>query len=125
MGVLSTLTMDTIDAKHLIKEALLSGALTNDQLAAMVVPIIESKGYNCTVVDANCDTDETKQELLDSGVITDTKQLFVIEAKPLRGILTALNGPDHYIRELQYTRNLPGNKNPIDELTDSYNRNLD
>jgi hypothetical protein len=42
-----------------------------------------------------------------------------VSAKDLRDILRALNGPPHYIRELQAIRSL-GNS-PIDRLIEQYN----
>ena len=45
-----------------------------------------------------------------------------VDAESLRKILTALNGPSYFIREIQATRNLPGRKNPIDILTDEFNQ---
>ena len=42
-----------------------------------------------------------------------------VNAAALKRVLIALNGPAHYIRELQATRNLP--LNPIEILTDDYN----
>lgn len=44
-----------------------------------------------------------------------------VNAKALRQVLEALNGPGHYIRELQVTRDLPGVENPIDTLTCEFN----
>lgn len=47
-----------------------------------------------------------------------------VTASALHDLLLALNGPDHYIREIQATRNLNklmGKTNPIDQLTDEYN----
>lgn len=43
-----------------------------------------------------------------------------VSAKALHRVLGALVGPSHYIRELQATRNLPG-ENPINTLIDEYN----
>lgn len=45
----------------------------------------------------------------------------LVDAEALRQVLDALNGPGHYIRELQVTRNLPGNNNPINTLVEQYN----
>lgn len=42
-----------------------------------------------------------------------------VSAAALREILQALNGPGHCIRELQFTRSLPGN--PIDTLIAEFN----
>lgn len=44
-----------------------------------------------------------------------------VNAVALRRVLQALNGGGHEIRELQATRNLPGEKSPIDVLIDEYN----
>ena len=44
-----------------------------------------------------------------------------VNAKALKEVLEALNGPGHYIRELQATRSLPGNDNPINILIEEYN----
>lgn len=48
-----------------------------------------------------------------------------VSADALRAVLQALNGPPHYIRELQCTRGLPqlGDMppNPIDVLIAEYN----
>lgn len=43
-----------------------------------------------------------------------------VDAEPLRRLLTAVNSPGHYIRELQATRG-PLFDNPIDKLIDQYN----
>ncbi len=52
-----------------------------------------------------------------------------VSADALRQVLNALNGPAHYIRELQVTRNiskLPGmNPNPINILVDEYTAAVD
>ena len=45
-----------------------------------------------------------------------------VNAEALRQILQALNGPPHYIRELQAIRDLPGRECPITRLTDEYNK---
>ena len=47
-----------------------------------------------------------------------------VDADALRQVLNALNGPGHYIRELQATRNLPGSTNPINTLIDDYNNHF-
>jgi hypothetical protein len=45
-----------------------------------------------------------------------------VSAAALRQVLNALNGPGHYIRELQVTRGpLIGDDNPINILCDEYN----
>jgi hypothetical protein len=44
-----------------------------------------------------------------------------VSADALRQVIDALNGPGHYIRELQVTRNLPGTSNPINTLIQEYN----
>lgn len=46
-----------------------------------------------------------------------------VDVAALRHVLRCLNGPGHYIRELQVTRGLPGagKENPIDILTNEYN----
>lgn len=45
-----------------------------------------------------------------------------VSATALRQVLNALNGPAHYIRELQVTRGpLIGDDNPINILCDEYN----
>jgi hypothetical protein len=44
-----------------------------------------------------------------------------VDASALRQVLEALNGPDHYIRELQVTRRLPGVDNPINKLIEQFN----
>lgn len=50
------------------------------------------------------------------------KHTIEVDAEALRRVLVALNGPAHWIRELQATRNFPvGDPNPIDVLTDQYN----
>ena len=51
-------------------------------------------------------------------------EFVTVSASALRSVLQALNGPPHFIRELQATRNLlPGleNNNPINTLCDEYN----
>lgn len=50
-----------------------------------------------------------------------------VSAKALKQLLEALNGPGHYIRELQVIRNIdskmpnPNNRNPINLLMEEYN----
>lgn len=45
-----------------------------------------------------------------------------VSAAALREVLMALNGPSHYIRELQATRGpLIGDNNPINILCDEFN----
>ena len=44
-----------------------------------------------------------------------------VSANALHKVLGALIGQSHYIRELQVTRNLPNNENPINILIDEYN----
>jgi hypothetical protein len=45
-----------------------------------------------------------------------------MSVKPLRELLTALNGPGHHIRELQFTRGpLVGKDNPINILCTEFN----
>lgn len=44
-----------------------------------------------------------------------------VSTDALRQVLQALNGPGHYIRELQVTRNLPGDSNPINTLIEEFN----
>lgn len=46
-----------------------------------------------------------------------------VDAEALRRVLLALNGPPHYIRELQGTRDQPPilTGNPIDQLVKDYN----
>lgn len=45
-----------------------------------------------------------------------------VSAEALRQVLMALNGPAHYIRELQVTRGpLVGDDNPINILVEEYN----
>jgi hypothetical protein len=45
-----------------------------------------------------------------------------VSAYALKQVLTALNGPAHYIRELQATRGpLVGEDNPINILVNQYN----
>ena len=47
-------------------------------------------------------------------------KLVEVDAEALYKVLTALDGPDHMIRELQYTRG-PLFNNPIDKLIRDYN----
>lgn len=46
-----------------------------------------------------------------------------VNTEALRQVLQALNGPDHYIRELQATRDRPPifTGNPIDTLINEFN----
>ncbi len=44
---------------------------------------------------------------------------FLMNHKALHEVLQALCGPDHYVRELQYTRSLPGNA--INTLVTQFN----
>lgn len=44
-----------------------------------------------------------------------------VSAEPLRQVLQALIGGGHLIRELQMTRGIPGDENPIDQLVREYN----
>lgn len=46
-----------------------------------------------------------------------------VSADALRQVLVALNGPGHYIRELQVTRG-PLFDNPIDKLTNEFNEQV-
>jgi hypothetical protein len=49
-----------------------------------------------------------------------------VSAKALARVLTAFNGPPHYIRELQATRDIPGvEDHPIDVLIKEYNLAVD
>lgn len=51
----------------------------------------------------------------------------LVSADALKQLLAALNGPPHYICELQVTRGplpLIGNDNPINILIDNYNEQL-
>lgn len=45
----------------------------------------------------------------------------IVSAEALRQVLQALIGPPHLIREIQFTRGLPGDDNPIDLLVREYN----
>lgn len=40
----------------------------------------------------------------------------LVDKEALAQLLRALNGPEHHIREIQFTRNLPGQVNIIDQL---------
>ena len=48
-----------------------------------------------------------------------------VSKKALEQLLCAVNGPAHYVRELQATRNLPGadTTNPINILINEFNSN--
>ena len=51
-----------------------------------------------------------------------TLEKVTVSASALRQVLQALNGPAHYIREIQVTRNLPGDtSNPLNVLTEEFN----
>ena len=43
-----------------------------------------------------------------------------VSANALRQVLNALNGPGHLIREIQVTRGLPGDSNPINTLMSEF-----
>ena len=50
-----------------------------------------------------------------------------VSAKALRELLVAVNGPAHYIRELQVTRDMPlgmSDDNPINILTEQFNEQV-
>lgn len=47
-----------------------------------------------------------------------------VDGQALYRLLVALNGPGHRVRELQATRNLPGEANPINVLTNQLERHL-
>lgn len=48
-----------------------------------------------------------------------------VNAPALREVLQAIVGPAHLIRELQATRNLPGEMNAINQLVTEYNNAID
>lgn len=48
-----------------------------------------------------------------------------VDANALRQVLEALNGPAHYIRELQVLRGPLHDGNPIDTLVSNYNKAVD
>lgn len=48
------------------------------------------------------------------------EELITVNKKALREVLSALNGPAHYVRELQAIRNL--GDSPIDLLIEQYNQ---
>lgn len=52
--------------------------------------------------------------------MSEEKQTVNVDAKALREVLVALNGPGHYIRELQVTRGAMFD-NPIDKLIEEFN----
>lgn len=52
------------------------------------------------------------------------EQTVTVSASALRAVLVALNGPGHYIRELQVTRG-PLFDNPIDTLLTQYNEQVE
>lgn len=61
----------------------------------------------------------------EENIMTDTQEnnkpkMVQVSAEALFSILDALNGPGHYIRELQATRS-PLLNNPIDRLIKEYN----
>lgn len=51
------------------------------------------------------------------------RQMVSVDAKALRTILEALNGPAHHIREIQMTRSVAAltGDDPIDTLINDYN----
>jgi hypothetical protein len=51
--------------------------------------------------------------------MSEQKQTVTVDAKALRELLVALNGPAHHIRELQVTRGFMDN--PIDTLIEEFN----
>ena len=52
----------------------------------------------------------------------EEKLMISVDAAALKQVLVALNGPGHFIRELQHTRTPPvGDDNPINILTDQFN----
>lgn len=51
-------------------------------------------------------------------------QTVTVSAAALRDVLQALNGPAHYIRELQCTMGLPGSKNSLEVLIADFNEQI-
>lgn len=62
-----------------------------------------------------------KDEIETVPQVFKSAESLVVDANALKQVLAALIGPSHYIRELQATRNLPGDDNPINVLTQQYN----
>jgi hypothetical protein len=58
------------------------------------------------------------------GAVMSDEQTVAVSASALRAVLVALNGPGHYIRELQVTRG-PLFDNPIDTLLTQYNEQVE
>jgi hypothetical protein len=58
-------------------------------------------------------------EDLRTALLTNTASKILVDAAALRQLLVAINGPAHYIRELQVIRSL--GDSPIDLLVDEYN----
>lgn len=54
----------------------------------------------------------------------DTDRKVIVDAKALREILTALQGPPHLIRELIAISNLQGHDCPIKKLVAQFNRQV-
>lgn len=54
----------------------------------------------------------------------EEEQMVTVSGSALRAVLVALNGPGHYIRELQVTRG-PLFDNPIDTLLTQYNEQVE
>jgi len=51
-----------------------------------------------------------------------------VNAEALQALLVAVNGPSHYIRELQVTRDLPAgmsDDNPLNILTKEFNEQVE
>lgn len=53
------------------------------------------------------------------GEIVEPMETITVNFAALKQLLVAVAGPDHHIRELQYTRSLPNN--PINVLLGEYN----
>lgn len=62
-----------------------------------------------------------KSETTTVPQVFKSMESLVVDSKALKQVLSALNGPAHHIRELQATRNLPGDDNPINTLINQYN----
>lgn len=59
-----------------------------------------------------------------TAALATPKEKILVDLDALRQILTALIGPPHHIRELQFTMDTPIGDNPIKTLMNQYNEHV-
>lgn len=57
--------------------------------------------------------------------MSEAPETVAVNAKALRSVLMALNGPSHYIDELQAIRSIQGEDNPINRLIKDFNEQVE